>query len=265
VTGKIGEVGRQVKIAAGLFWADNAVLGAQVQELEAAGVDWFHVEVRDGKYMDFGMPRGGFDILEAVRKSTNLEIEAQLQMVRPSFDVFKQMADLGVNLITLPVETMGELTIQAITYIKDALGLKAGVWAWQGTPIVAFEQYILSYVDIVEYESRAHFWVRESGKSPHTMDPIMIDNVRRLHEMIVAAGLEGSMDLMEDGGLNAGNVEDFIRVGMTVGEFSSPLLKGPQGKFVPGTGQIEAAVKKLRATMEQASEQWRDDHGLKKD
>ncbi len=264
MTGKIGEVGRQVKIAAGLFWADNAVLGAQVQELEAAGVDWFHVEVRDGKYMDFGMPRGGFDILEAVRKSTNLEIEAQLQMVRPSFDVFKQMADLGVNLITLPLETMGELTIQAITYIKDALGLKAGVWAWQGTPIVAFEQYILPYVDIIEYESRAHFWVRESGKSPHTMDPIMIDNVRRLHEMIVAAGLEGSMDLMEDGGLNAGNVEDFIRVGMTVGEFSSPLLKGPQGKFVPGTGQIEAAVKKLRATMEQASERWRDDQGLKK-
>lgn len=264
MTGKIGEVGRQVRIAAGLFWADNAVLGAQVQELEAAGVDWFHVEVRDGKYMDFGMPRGGFDILEAVRKSTNLEIEAQLQMVRPSFDVFKQMADLGVNLITLPIETMGELTIQAITYIKDALGLKAGVWAWQGTPIVAFEQYILPYVDIVEYESRAHFWVRESGKSPHTMDPIMVDNVRRLHEMIVAAGLEGSMDLMEDGGLNAGNVEDFIRVGMTVGEFSSPLLKGPQGKFVPGTGQIEAAVKKLRATMDQASERWRDDQGLKK-
>jgi hypothetical protein len=72
------------------------------------------------------------------------------------------------------------------------------------------------------------------------------------------------MDLMEDGGLNAGNVEDFIRVGMTVGEFSSPLLKGPQGKFVPGTGQIESAVKKLRATMEQASEKWRDDQGLKK-
>ena len=106
----IGRVTQRAKIAAGLFWADYAVLGAQVQELEAAGVDWFHVEVRDGKYMDFGMPRGGFDILEGVRKSTSLEIEAQLQMVRPSFDVFRQLADLGVNLISLPVETSTKRT-----------------------------------------------------------------------------------------------------------------------------------------------------------
>jgi ribulose-phosphate 3-epimerase len=259
----IGKVSQKCKISAGLFWADYAVLGAQVQELEAAGVDWIHIEVRDGKYMDFGMPRGGFDIIEGVRKSCDLEIEAQLQMVRPSFDVFKQLADLGVNLITLPLETMGELTMQAITYIKDA-GLKAGVWAWQGTPITAFEQYILDYVDIVEYESRAYFWAKETGRSPHMMDPIMVTNIKRLHEMIVAAGLEGQIELMEDGGLNAGNVAEFIEVGMTVGEFSSPLLKGSEGKFVPGTGQIEAAVKKLRAVMAEASDQYRDEQGLKK-
>ena len=258
----IGKVGPKVKIAAGLFWADYAVLGAQVQELEAAGVDWLHIEVRDGKYMDLGMPRGGFDIIEGVRKSTSLEIEAQLQMVRPNFDVFRQLADLGVNLITLPLETMGELTSQAITYIKDALGLKVGVWAWQGAPMSSFEQYVLPYIDIIEYESRAHFWAKESGKSPHTMDPIMVNNIYCLHQMIADAGLEGQMELMEDGGLTYQNVTDFIRVGMTVGEFSSPLLKGPQGKFIPGTGQIEAAVKKLRGVLDPAGERYRDARGL---
>ncbi len=257
----IGQASQKCKIAAGLFWADYSVLGAQVQELEAGGVDWLHIEVRDGKYMDFGMPRGGFDIIEGVRKSTNLEIEAQLQMVRPSFDVFRQLADLGVNLITLPLETMGELTIQAITFIKD-MGLKAGVWAWQGTPISAFEQYILPYVDIIEYESRAYFWAKETGRSPHMMDPIMVNNIQRLHQMIVDASLEGQIDLMEDGGLNAGNVAEFIEVGMTVGEFSSPLLKGPDGKYQPGTGQIEAAVKKLRTVMDEASDKYRAEQGL---
>jgi hypothetical protein len=91
----------------------------------------------------------------------------------------------------------------------------------------------------------------------------MIDNIRRMHKMIAAAGLEDKMDLMEDNDLNADNVADFIKAGMTVGEFSSPLLKGPQGKFQPGTGQIKAAVKKLRSVMDEASGMYRDANGLK--
>jgi hypothetical protein len=41
------------------------------------------------------------------------------------------------------------------------------------------------------------------------------------------------------------------------------VLKGPDGKFVPGTGQIETAVKKLRATMDEAGAKYRDHQGLK--
>ncbi|MBK8048393.1 MAG: hypothetical protein IPK16_15515 [Anaerolineales bacterium] len=168
----IGKVTQQCKIAAGLFWADYAALGAQIKDLEDAGVDWLHIEVRDGKYMDFGMPRGGFDIIEATRASTSLEVEAQLQMYRPNFDTFDQLKALGVSLISLPIETTGEMIFQQITYIKEKLELKVGVWAWQGVPTTAFEQFIHPYVDIIEYESRAPFWVKpKPGQSPHTMGP----------------------------------------------------------------------------------------------
>ncbi len=259
----IGEVTQQVKIAAGLFWADYALLGAQVRELEAAGVDWIHIEVRDGKYMDFAMPRGGCDIIEATCSSTSLEVEAQLQMMRPSFSVFDQLADLGVSLISLPLETTNEMIFQNITYIKEKLGLKVGVWAWQGVPAAAFEQFIHPHVDIIEYESRAPFWKRTSGgQSPHTIDPIVIETVRRLHQMIADAGMEDRIELMEDGGLNSGNVAEFIAAGMTVGEFSSPLLKGPAGKLQPGAGEITTAVQDLRATMREASDKYRDERGL---
>lgn len=259
----IGNVAQQVKIAAGLFWADYAVLGAQVRELEQAGVDWLHIEVRDGKYMDFAMPRGGYDIIEATCGSTNLEVEAQLQMMRPNFSVFDQLADLGVSLISLPLETTHEMIFQNITYIKEKLGLKVGVWAWQGVPASAFEQFIHPYVDIIEYESRAPFWkATAGGKSPHTIDPIVLRTIRQLHDMIAEAGLEGSIELMEDGGMNSGNIAQFIAAGMTVGEFSSPLLKGPAGKLQPGTGEITAAVNNLRAVMQKASNQCRDENGL---
>ena len=86
------------------------------------------------------------------------------------------------------------------------------------------------------------------------MDPIMVTTMRKLHEMIAEAGMEDRIELMEDGGLNAGNVAEFIAAGMTVGEFSSPLLKGPKGKLQPGTGEIAAAVQKLRAVMDAASD-----------
>ena len=202
------------------------------------------------------MPPGGLDVLMGIRSHTSLEIEVQLQMVRPVFDLYRQLKDAGADLITLPLETAMENTMQDITFIKDSLGLKAGVWGWQGLPLNAFGQYI-PIVDIIEYESRARFWVGEEGKTPHVIDPIMVENIRTLKEMIRKAGREDEVDLMEDGGLNAENSAPFVRAGMTVGEYSSPLLKGPDGKgpggrYPAGTGQISGALKKLRAALDKA-------------
>jgi hypothetical protein len=73
--------------------------------------------------------------------------------------------------------------------------------------------------------------------------------------------MEDRIELMEDGGLNAGNVAEFIAAGMTVGEFSSPLLKGPNGKLKPGSGDIATAVAKLRKVMDEASTQYRTPEG----
>jgi ribulose-phosphate 3-epimerase len=250
---RIGEIESRVKIAAGLFWADYGELGAQVEELSEAGVDWIHLEMRDGVYMDFAVPRGGIDILQGIRPHTDLEIEVQIQMMRPGHELFRQLKDSGADLISLPIETTGETLIQSITYIKETLELKVGVWAWQGCPLIFFEQY-LPFLDIIEYESRAPFWKpAAAGKSPHTIDPIVVDSIQQLHKMLTERNLQDRVELMEDGGLNAGNVEQFVRAGMTVGEFSSPLFKGPEGRYRAGSGDITRAVKRLREALDRAS------------
>jgi ribulose-phosphate 3-epimerase len=259
----IGKVGKKVKIAAGLFWADYAVLGAQVKELAEAGVDWIHIEVRDGIYMQFGMPRGGIDIIEATRASTDLEIEAQLQMYRPTHEHFRQLAGAGVSLISLPIETTGETIVEHIMFIKE-LGLKVGVWGWEGISMSAFDP-LIPYVDIIEYETWYPYWQPPKvGRSPHVVNPLFEPYMRKLHEMIVAHGMEQQVDLMMDGGLNKGNVAQFVQAGMTVGEFSSPFLKGPNGKFVPGSGDIQNAVQSIRQTLDQAADRYRTEQGLKK-
>jgi ribulose-phosphate 3-epimerase len=252
--GNIGRIDGRVKIAAGMFWADYGELAAEVRELSEAGVDWIHLEMRDGVYMDFAAPRGGIDVVEGIRPHTELEIEVQLQMMRPGHELFRQLKEAGADLISLPIETTGEMLIQNITYIRETLDLKVGVWAWQGCPLVLFEQY-LPFVNIVEYESRAPFWKPlGAGKSPHTVDPIVVRNIAGLHAMLAERGLERSVELMEDGGLNAENAAQFAAAGMTVGEFSSPLFKGPEGRYEVGTGQIGAAVRRLRAALDRAEE-----------
>jgi len=249
---RIGEIEPRVKIAAGLFWADYGELGAQVEELTEAGVDWIHLEMRDGMYMDFAVPRG-VDILQGIRPHTDLEIEVQIQMMRPGHELFRHFKDSRADLISLPIETTGETLIQSITYIKETLELKVGVWAWQGCPLIFFEQY-LPFLDIIEYESRAPFWKpAAAGKSPHTIDPIVVDSIQQLHKMLAERKLQDRVELMEDGGLNAGNVEQFVRAGMTVGEFSSPLFKGPEGRYRAGSGDITRAVKRLREALDRAS------------
>ena len=258
----VGQIGKKVKIAAGLFWADYAVLGAQVKELTEAGVDWIHIEVRDGIYMQFGMPRGGIDIIEAVRAATDLEIEAQLQMNRPTHEHFRQLAGAGVNLISLPIETTGETSVEHIMFIKE-LGLKVGVWGWEGIPMGSFDP-LIPYVDIIEYETWYPYWQPPKvGRSPHIVNPLFEPYMCKLHEMIVAHAMEQNVDLMMDGGLNKENVAKFVGAGMTVGEFSSPFLKGPQGKFVPGSGDISRAVQTMRQALDEASELYRTEQGLK--
>jgi ribulose-phosphate 3-epimerase len=261
----IGVVGRKVKIAAGLFWADYGNLAGQVRELTEAGVDWIHLEMRDGRYMNFNAPRGGLDVLMGIRPHTELEIEVQLQMVRPTFDLYRQLKDEGADLISLPIETTMENLMQDLTFIKDKLGLKAGVWGWQGLPVLFFEQYI-PFVDIIEYESRARFWSTEKGRTPHVLDDIMIASLRRMHDMIVQAGREGEVDLMEDGGIGASNSAAFVEAGMTVGEYSSALLKGPDGegpggRFSAGSGKITAAVQRLKDALREAADLYRGEDG----
>jgi hypothetical protein len=151
--------------------------------------------------------------------------------------------------------------IQNITFIKE-LGLKAGVWGWQGVPTLFFDQCI-PFVDIIEYECRYPYWgpVKEGGRSPHVIDPIIHESVSELYGMLKERGREKEVDLMEEGGLNTGNLESFVSRGMNVGEFSSPLLKGTEGKLKPGSGKIQAAAADLRAFLDGLAVKYRNDDG----
>ena len=74
---------KQIKISPSILSADFARLGEQVREAEAAGVEYIHVDVMDGKFVP-NITIGPL-IVDALRKVTELPLDVHLMIENPEF------------------------------------------------------------------------------------------------------------------------------------------------------------------------------------
>jgi len=126
-----------ILIGPSILSADFRRLGEQVDEVEAEGADFIHVDVMDGVFVpniSIGLP-----ILEAVRASTRLPIDVHLMIVEPGKWV-ERFAAAGADTITVHVEVDPNLyrTLRAI----EEAGANASVTLNPGTPLCALEPVI---------------------------------------------------------------------------------------------------------------------------
>ena len=132
-----------VKIAPSILSADFTRLGDQVREAEAAGADYIHVDVMDGRFVP-NITVGPL-VVRALRRVTSLPLPTHLMIVEPE----RYIADFvaaGSDWILVHQETCPHLhrTIQQI----KALGTKAGVVINPATPAACLAD-ILEDVDSV--------------------------------------------------------------------------------------------------------------------
>jgi len=192
-----------VKVAPSILSADFGRLGEEVKAIEAAGADYVHVDVMDGRFVP-NLTIGPV-VVEAVRRATTLPLDVHLMIVEPE----KYIADFvkaGASIITVHVETCPHLH-RTLEQIRHA-GAKPSVVLNPSTPLAAIEEILGDVTQVLVMSVNPGF----GGQS---FIPSSVDKVRRLKGMLEARGLSG-VDIEVDGGVNPHTAREVIDAGANV-------------------------------------------------
>ncbi len=213
----------RVKIAPSILSADFGRLAEEVKAIEAAGADYVHVDVMDGRFVP-NLTIGPL-VVEAVKRATTLPLDVHLMIVEPE-KYIDDFAKAGANLITVHQETCPHLhrTLQQIR----AAGAKPSVVLNPSTPLAAIEE-VLGEVSQVLLMSV------NPGFGGQAFIPATVDKVRRLRSMLDARGL--SVDIEVDGGINPTTSKQVVAAGANVLVAGNAVFKA---------GDYRAAIAALR-------------------
>lgn len=217
----------RVKVAPSILASDFGRLAEEIRAVEAAGADYIHVDVMDGRFVpNISM---GPVVVEAARKVTKLPLDVHLMIVEPERYV-EAFAEAGADLLTVHVEASPHLhrTLQQIR----ALGVKPAVVLNPATPLSSLEE-VLGEVDQVLVMSV------NPGFGGQAFIEKSVERIRRLSQMLAAQGLQGRVDIEVDGGINVQTAPRVIEAGATV------LVAG---SAVFGQADYAKAIAELRGT-----------------
>ena len=119
------------KLSPSILSADFANLQRDIQDIEANGADWVHVDVMDGIFVpniSIGIP-----VVQAIRPVTRLPLDVHLMIDRPIRYV-EQFVKAGADWLTIHVEAdQPQNTLEALDKIRE-LGCKAAISLKPRTP-----------------------------------------------------------------------------------------------------------------------------------
>lgn len=212
-----------VKIAPSILSADFSQLGKSIQQMEAAGADWFHVDMMDGNFV----PNLSFGpmVLEAIRPLTDLTMDVHLMIQDPEW-IIEQVAKAGADIITIHAEATKHVH-RALQQIKNS-GVKAGVVINPATPVSLIEP-VLSMCDLVLIMSV------NPGFGGQSFIPESVDKIEQLADLRQQKSYIYEIEV--DGGINDKTSKLCIEAGADV------LVSG---SYLFGSDDWQASIASLK-------------------
>lgn len=203
------------KLAASILSADFLTLGNQIQQLEASGVDWLHVDVMDGHFVP-NLTMGPL-IVEACRRKSQLPIDVHLMVTEPE-SLLESFAKAGADHLTVHVEACADPS-KTIARIK-AFRVKAGISLKPETATDRIMPF-LGQVDGILVMTV------QPGFSGQIFMPETVEKISTLRASLEKLG--SSAWLAVDGGINPVTLPDARRAGADVFVSGSAIFTHPGG------------------------------------